>query len=106
MTVGDDRRGGTRTRRRSLVSAERPFTAIGADTPPPPIKLNTHKPTHLYILILQRLHIEPNRRNRLDGLVGLVLETVQDGGLSGIVQAEDQYSDLLGPEETLEESAH
>ena len=98
--------GGAAHERSGGVSADPPFTAIDTDTFLPPNKIQNTQPTHLYILILQRLHIEPNRWNRLDGLVGLVLETVQDGGLSGIVQTEDQYSNLLGPEETLEESAH
>ena len=62
--------------------------------------------SYLYILILQCLHIEPDGGYRLDGLVGLVLEAVQDGRLSGIVEAEDEYSHFLRPEQALEEPAH
>ena len=62
--------------------------------------------SHLYILILQRFNVEPDGGYGLDGLVGLILQPVEDGGLPGIVEAEDQYSNLLGTEETLEESAH
>ena len=97
---------GWHTNAAAAVSAHRPITAIDTDMPLVIKQIKHTQPTHLYILILQRLHIEPNRWNRLDGLVGLVLEPVQNGGLSGIVQTEDQYSNLLGPEETLEESAH
>ena len=41
--------------------------------------------THLYIFILQRLYIEADCRNCLDGLVWFILKAVKDSGLSGIV---------------------
>ena len=87
----------------SAIAATRPIppAADTASTAPPP-----RVRAHLYILILQRFDVEPDRRDRLDGLVGLVLEPVQDGRLPGIVQAQDQYSHFLGTEEALEEPAH
>ena len=51
--------------------------------------------THLYILVLQGLNVEPDRRDRLDGLVALVLEPIEDRGLPGIVQAEDEHAYLF-----------
>eukprot|EP00584_Thalassiosira_punctigera_P009687 CAMPEP_0172526526 /NCGR_PEP_ID=MMETSP1067-20121228/1431_1 /TAXON_ID=265564 ORGANISM="Thalassiosira punctigera, Strain Tpunct2005C2" /NCGR_SAMPLE_ID=MMETSP1067 /ASSEMBLY_ACC=CAM_ASM_000444 /LENGTH=233 /DNA_ID=CAMNT_0013310057 /DNA_START=320 /DNA_END=1021 /DNA_ORIENTATION=+ len=60
----------------------------------------------LYILILQRLHVEPDRGDGLHRLVALVLQPVEDGRLPGVVQAEDEDPHLLRSEEALEEPAH
>ena len=61
---------------------------------------------HLYILILQRLHIEPDCRNRLNSLVTLILQPIQNGGLSGIVKTKNENSHFFGAKEALEHSAH
>jgi hypothetical protein len=61
--------------------------------------------THLYIFILQRLYVETDRRNRLDRLVGFVLQPVENSGLSGVVQTQNQDSNLFGAKEGLEHFA-
>ena len=54
--------------------------------------------THLYILILKRLHIESNGGYGLDRLVWFVLEAVEDSGFPRIVQTEDKNANFFRAE--------
>ena len=56
---------------------------------------NTSSRTYLDILILQRFYIESNRWNGLYGFIALVLQSVQDGGLAGIIETQNQDPYLL-----------
>ena len=55
------------------------------------------------VLVLHRLHVEADRRNRGDDLAEL--ELVEDGGLSGCVQPHHQDTHLLLANQSLEELA-
>mmetsp|Transcript_9391 Transcript_9391/g.19184 ORF Transcript_9391/g.19184 Transcript_9391/m.19184 type:complete len:80 (-) Transcript_9391:1109-1348(-) len=79
--MADDRRSPTDCCRSSPPRTPNPSTYVAADA--------YALLPHLYILILQRFNVEPNRWDGLHGLVGLVLQAVQNGGLPGIVQAKD-----------------
>jgi len=61
---------------------------------------------YLDIFILQRFDIEANRWYSLNCLIRLVLESVQDCGLSCIIQTKDQDANFLGPEKGFKHSAH
>lgn len=58
------------------------------------------------ILVLKRLHVEPDGGDGLNVVVRVVLQAVEDGRLSGVVEAEDENTHLLRPEQGLENSAH
>lgn len=64
---------------------------------------NLQTVTHLYIFILQRFNVKPDCRYSLHSLVTFILQSIEDGRLAGIVQAEDEDSDLFRTEEALEE---
>lgn len=56
--------------------------------------------THLYILVLQCLHIETNRGDRLHRFVTFILQPVENCSFSGIIKSQDQDSHLLRAEKT------
>jgi hypothetical protein len=62
--------------------------------------------THLDVLVLKSLDIESDRRYGLDCFVTFVLKSVENGGFSSIVQAENQDADLFGSKEAIEQPAH
>lgn len=59
----------------------------------------------LDVLVLEGFHIEPNGWDGLDVIVRLVLQAVEDGCLSRVVEPQDQNPDLLRSEQGLEHSA-
>ena len=64
--------------------------------------IHKHIYTYFDIFILQGFHVESNGRYGLYRFVTFVLQSIQNGGLTGIVQSQNQYPYLLGTEQAFE----